>query len=293
MFSCRRFSHNIFIIHFCEVGVDLPAKPLSFVGPRQHGPDFLCLPAPLLAPCSPQSLCPSPSHANTARILPFSRRLCWRLVPRKAFIFRRVAPTWPGFPRPTGTLVGALFPAKPFSSVGPRQHGPNFHGLPVPLLAPCSPQALIPSSGHANMARFSPVRRCPCWRLVPRKAFVLRRATPTWPGFSRLAGALVATISEKKEEVKRWCRAPPFYFFTCYGAGEGNRTLDASLGSSSFAIKLHPQNLLAYYTPITNSRQTFWFDGCTGLINSSSFHTKSHMPRISKAIHAFFQQPTI
>ena len=264
MFSCRRFSHNIFIIHFCEVGVDLPAKPLSFVGPRQHGPDFLCLPAPLLAPCSPQSLCPSPSHANTARILPFSRRLCWRLVPRKAFIFRRVAPTWPGFP-----------------------------GFPAPLLAPCSPQSLCTSSGHANTARIFSACRRSCWRLVPRKAFVLRRATPTWPGFSRLAGALVATISEKKEEVKRWCRAPPFYFFTCYGAGEGNRTLDASLGSSSFAIKLHPQNLLAYYTPITNSRQTFWFDGCTGLINSSSFHTKSHMPRISKAIHAFFQQPTI
>lgn len=53
-----------------------------------------------------------------------------------------------------------------------------------------------------------------------------------------------------------------------YGAGEGNRTLDASLGSSSFAIKLHPQNLLVHYTPIKNSRQTFWFDGCAILINS-------------------------
>ena len=156
MFSCRRFSHNIFIIHFCEVGVDLPAKPLSFVGPRQHGPDFLCLPAPLLAPCSPQSLCPSPSHANTARILPASRRLC-------------------------------------------------------------------------------------CYNFL-----------------------------KKSEEEKRWCHAPPFYLFTCYGAGEGGRTLDASLGSSSFAIKLHPQNLLAYYTPITNSRQTFWFDGCAILINSTT-----------------------
>ena len=28
---------------------------------------------------------------------------------------------------------------------------------------------------------------------------------------------------------------------TLRGAGEGNRTLDASLGSSNFAIKLHPQ----------------------------------------------------
>ena len=183
MFSCRRFSHNIFIIHFCEVGVDLPAKPLSFVGPRQHGPDFLCLPAPLLAPCSPKSLCPSPSHANTARILPFSRRLCWRLVPRKAFIFRRVAPTWPGFPRPTGTLVGALFPASPYSFVGARQHGPVFPGPSVPLLAPCSPQSLCPSQSHANMARILPACRRPCCynfrekrrskKVVPRTTFLL------------------------------------------------------------------------------------------------------------------------
>lgn len=62
----------------------------------------------------------------------------------------------------------------------------------------------------------------------------------------------------------------PFFLFTCYGAGEENRTLDASLGSSRFAIKLHPQNFLAYYTPITNSRQTFWFDGCAILINSTT-----------------------
>ena len=32
------------------------------------------------------------------------------------------------------------------------------------------------------------------------------------------------------------------------GAGEGNRTLDASLGSSSFAIKLHPQVTQILYT---------------------------------------------
>ena len=183
MFSCRRFSHNIFIIHFCEVGVDLPAKPLSFVGPRQHGPDFLCLPAPLLAPCSPQSLCPSPSHANTARILPFSRRLCWRLVPRKAFFLRRATPTRPEFSRFAGALVGALFPASPYSFVGARQHGPVFPGPSVPLLAPCSPQSLCPSQSHANMARILPACRRPCCynfrekrrskKVVPRTTFLL------------------------------------------------------------------------------------------------------------------------
>ena len=156
MFSCRRFSHNIFIIHFCEVGVDLPAKPLSFVGPRQHGPDFLCLPAPLLAPCSPQSLCPSPSHANTARILPAYRRPCWRLVPHKPLFLRRATPTRPGFTRSVGALVGALFPAKPLSFVGSRQHGPDSPGFPAPLLAPCSPQSLCPSPSHANTARILP-----------------------------------------------------------------------------------------------------------------------------------------
>ena len=49
------------------VGVDLPAKPLPFVGSRQHAPAFSGLPASLLAPISPQSLCPSLSHANTQK----------------------------------------------------------------------------------------------------------------------------------------------------------------------------------------------------------------------------------
>ena len=162
MFSCRRFSYSRFIIHFCEVDVDLPAKPLSSVGARQHGPNSPGLPVPLLAPCSPQALIPSSGHANTARILPFSRRLCWRLVPRKAFIFRRVAPTLSGFSRFPGALVGTLFPTKPLYFVGSRQHGPDFLCLPTLLLAPCSPQSLCPSQSHANMARILPACRRPC-----------------------------------------------------------------------------------------------------------------------------------
>lgn len=51
------------VIH---VGVGLPAKPLSFVTPRQQGPYFPRRRQPMLASASPQSLCPSPRHANRA-----------------------------------------------------------------------------------------------------------------------------------------------------------------------------------------------------------------------------------
>ena len=134
------------------------------------------------------------------RFFPVRRCSCWHLVPRKAFILRRATPTRPGFPWSVGAHVGALFPAKPLSFVGSRQHGPDFPGPSVPMLAPCSPQSLYLSSGRANMARVSPVRRRPCWRLVPRKPLFLRQVAPTWPGFPRSTGALVAIISEKEEE---------------------------------------------------------------------------------------------
>lgn len=161
-----------------------------------------------LASTLPQGLCPSLGHANTVRIFPASRRLCWCLVPRKAFILRQGTPTRSEFSRPAGAFVGALFLARPLSFVRARQHGPDSPGLPAPMSG-----ETIKKGGATHHL---------------------------------------------------------FYLFTCYGAGEGNRTLDASLGSSSFTIKLHPQNFLAYYTPITNSRQTFWFDGCIGLIKTST-----------------------
>ena len=84
-------------------------------------------------------------------------------------------------------LLGILF----LLFIGSRQHAPAFSGLPVPMLAPCSPQGLITSSGHANMVRIFQVCRCPCWRRPPREALILRRAAPTRPGFPRPAGAHV------------------------------------------------------------------------------------------------------
>ena len=135
------------ILHFFgqSVGSSLAgalfsARPYSFVRPRQHGPDFFGFPTPMLAPCSPQGLIPSSGHANMARIFSACRRPCWRPVLRKALFLRRVTPTRSGFSRLPGALVGALFPARPYSFVRPRQHGPDFPGLPAPLLAPCSPQ---------------------------------------------------------------------------------------------------------------------------------------------------------
>ena len=93
-------------------------------------------------------------------------------------------------------LLGILFCSSSVHANTPRlfpicQHGPDFPGLPVPLLAPTSPQSLCPSSSHANTPQLFPVCQCPCWRRLLRKAFVLRRATPTRPGFFRFAGAHV------------------------------------------------------------------------------------------------------
>ena len=126
------------------VGALFPPRPYSFVESRQPGSDFPGFPAPLLAPCSPQGLIPSSGHANMARIFPAFRRPCWRLAPAKALFLRQITPTWPGFSRPAGALVGALFPARPYFFVRSRQHGPDFPGfpapMPAPLLAPCSPQ---------------------------------------------------------------------------------------------------------------------------------------------------------
>ena len=52
-----------------HVGVELSAKPLSFVGARQHDQDFPDLPASLLASTSPQILCLPPGHANKLRLI--------------------------------------------------------------------------------------------------------------------------------------------------------------------------------------------------------------------------------
>ena len=181
-----------------HVGAVLPAKSLSSVRSRQHGPDFPELSAPMLAPSSLQSLCPLSGHANTVRIFPAHRCSCWRRPPRKALFLRRVTPTPSGFSRLTGAHVGAVLPAKLCFFAGSRQHGPDFPGSPAPMLAPSSPQSLCPPPGHANTVRIFPAHRCSCWRRPPCKAFVLRHVTPTWSGFSRTVGAHVGAVLPAK-----------------------------------------------------------------------------------------------
>ena len=107
----------------------------------------------MLAPPSPRSLIPPSGHANTARILPGGRRLCWRLPTRCVLFLRLVTPTRPSFSRTVAAFVGVPLPAKPYSSASPRQHGPTFPGRSPPLLASPSPLRLIPSPRHANTAR--------------------------------------------------------------------------------------------------------------------------------------------
>ena len=115
----------------------------------------------MLAPTSPQSICPPSWHANMLRIFPACRHLCWRRPPRRAFILRRGTPTRSGFFRPVGIFVGADLPAKPLSSIVARQHAQDFSGLSASLLALTSPQSLCPPSWHANTLRIFPACRRP------------------------------------------------------------------------------------------------------------------------------------
>ena len=178
-------------VHATFVGAPLPATPYSSASPRQHGHTSPGRTPPLLASPSPLRLIPPPRHANTARILPGARHLCWRLPPRYALFLRLATPTRPGFSRAHAAFVGASLPAKPYFFVAPRQRKPTFPGRAPPLLASPSPRSLIPSPRHANTTRLFPGGRRLCWRLPPREALFLRLATPTRPGFSRADAAFV------------------------------------------------------------------------------------------------------
>ena len=145
----------------------------------------------MLAWASLQSLCPSPRHANRARTFRAGGSPCWRGPPRKAFVLRLATPTPAPFPRRAAAHVGVGLPAKPLSFATSRQHRSLFLGVRQPMLAWASPQSLCPSPRHANTGAFSTACGSPCWRGPPRKAFVLRHATPTGPGLSAPAAAHV------------------------------------------------------------------------------------------------------
>jgi len=145
----------------------------------------------LLAPPSSLRLVSSPRHANTTRILPGGRRLCWRPPTCCALFLRRVTPTRSHFSRADAAFVGAALPAAPYSFASPRQHHPDFPGRTSPLLASPSPLCLVSPSDHANTTGNFPGGRRLCLRRPPRYALFLRQATPTRPGFSRADAAFV------------------------------------------------------------------------------------------------------
>ena len=66
------------------------------------------------------------------------------------------------------------------------------------MLAPSSLRSLISSPGHANMLRFFPYSRRPCWRRPPCEALFLRRVTPTCSGFSCIAAGRVGAVLPAK-----------------------------------------------------------------------------------------------
>ena len=105
-------------------------------------------------------------------------------------------------------LLGILF----LLFVGSRQHAPAFSNLPASLLASTSSQSPYPSPNRANTPWVFPICRRLCWRRPLRKAFVLRRATPTRPSFFRFASAHVgvALLAKPLPFVELRQHAPAF-----------------------------------------------------------------------------------
>ena len=212
--TCSDFSRAV----AGRVGAFLPAKPYFFAGPRQHAPVFLGRSPPMLAPSSLRSLISSPGYANMLRFYPYRRRLCWRRPPCEALFLRRVTPTCSGFSRAVGGRVGAFLSAKPYFFAGPRQHAPVFPGRSPAALAPSFLRSLISSPGHANMLRFFPGGRRPCWHRPPCEALFLRRVTPTCSGFSRAVPSRVGAVlpawpyffAGSRQRVPHF---PSFFFF--------------------------------------------------------------------------------
>ena len=140
----------------------------------------------LLAPPRRQSHISPSGHANRAPQNPPAGRSCWRRPAGKAIYHRRATPTGRPKFRPAADHVGAAPPAKPYTTVGPRQQGaPNSACRPI-MLAPPRRQSHISPSGPANRAPKIPTGGRPCWRCPAGKALCLRRATPTGRPKTRL-----------------------------------------------------------------------------------------------------------
>ena len=145
----------------------------------------------MLAPPRRQNLIPPPGHANRPAKIPPTGRPCWRRPAGKTLSHRRATPTGRPKSRLPAVHVGASPPAKPYSTVGPRQQsGPNLARQPS-MLAPPRRQNLITPSGHANSPAQIPPAGRPWWRLAAGKTLSHRRATPTVRPESRPAAVHV------------------------------------------------------------------------------------------------------
>ena len=157
-----------------HVGAAPPAKPYPTIGPRQQsGPKPACLPS-MLASLRRQNLIPPSGHANSPAQIPPGSRPCWRPSADKTLSHRLTTPT--GRPKscPAGAHVGALPPAKPYPTAGPRQQAGENPARRAPMLAPPRRQNLIPPSGRANRPAQIPPGSRPCWRgqAPPRLLFM-------------------------------------------------------------------------------------------------------------------------
>ena len=65
-------------------------------------------------------------------------------------------------------------------------------------MAPSSLRSLISSPGHANTLRFFPYSLRLCWRRPSCEALFLRRVTPPYSGFSRIASGFVGAVLPAK-----------------------------------------------------------------------------------------------
>ena len=164
----------------------------------------------------PQSLISSSgSTTPIVRAEPPATR-AWCFTARKSLFLRPEAPRHLvrlSFRRPGR---GASLPANPYSFVRKHHAYRPVRASGDPGVVLHRPQILTPSSGSTtSIGRAEPpATRTWCftgrkalflrpeaprlsagpslsWRRPPRKTLILRRATPSWPGFSRSAGAFV------------------------------------------------------------------------------------------------------
>ena len=121
------------------------------------------------------------------------------------------------------------------------------------MLAPCTSQALVPSSGHANRGAVPPARGLSCWRRPSRKPLRLRQATPTEVPLSKHAGFPVGALLpaspcafvRPRQQRRRYPSARPFRLAPCSPQALASSSDHANRGAVSPARGLFGSRLPA------------------------------------------------